>query len=653
MLHQLIGSETSRGSKGEISARVNNNCVEKKQDTVSPSRQCARLGHTACRDGVSSNRAQCVIRSRARAATCTFVCASPPPTHAGARFHHTVMAKNWVVAMVQVALICMAERARATSICPHFQRATLSEMVRGHAKPHVRHVIFTARNHRDPGDPSELSRDPDPEPDEFASWKVEPTTAPSVRCRFYLLPSYDSDTDQDAGAAAAAAATAADGDDGEAGGGGGGAGAGGSPDPTDPGDEEARRKRILLLKEHLARAGFNASLPTTILIHGYRVSGTEPDWIEEIAAAVLEASQGRMNVIAVDWIKGASSSYSRAVRYARTAAAAATAALVRDLTTPEVGAREQSLHLVGVSLGAHLAGFVGQSFQGRLGRITALDPASPGFSQVGPAERLDPSDAAFVDAIHTDGDNFGLRQPVGHVDFYVNGGDDQPGCGGFGYQSMICDHMRAVRLWLSSLRSPCELRAFPCDSVAALAAGRCLECRTERTASCPRLGLHSVDAVRDPKTWPDNSTLTLHMLTGHSPPYCVSYMLVEMDTAGEAIKGSLTIKFMGQTRETAEMALFQSLHNFVPERGGTSRVLALERDLGPLRFVALRFSPSSLAWNFLRFAAPRASHAASTLRIARLRITHLLVEHGEQFCLYMVLLSEGQVVGMPLSRCQN
>lgn len=99
------------------------------------------------------------------------------------------------------------------------------------------------------------------------------------------------------------------------------------------------------------------------------------------------------------------------------------------------GASLDSIHMVGVSLGAHISGFVGQMFDGKLGRITGnpspgspslwgellaasralrrrhggsslagLDPAGPLYRGQPPGERLDPTDAQFVDVIHSDTD---------------------------------------------------------------------------------------------------------------------------------------------------------------------------------------------------------------------------------------------------------
>lgn len=66
-----------------------------------------------------------------------------------------------------------------------------------------------------------------------------------------------------------------------------------------------------------------------------------------------------------------------------------------------------------------------------------LDPAEPYFDGMARDVRLDKTDAGFVDIIHTDdssiiGIGYGTSQSCGHVDFFPNNGDDQPGCGSGG-----------------------------------------------------------------------------------------------------------------------------------------------------------------------------------------------------------------------------
>lgn len=65
--------------------------------------------------------------------------------------------------------------------------------------------------------------------------------------------------------------------------------------------------------------------------------------------------------------------------------------------------------------------------------VPGLDPAGPLFEFQDPRARLDRSDAKFVDVIHSNGETLilgglGAAQPLGHVDFYPNGGRVQHGC---------------------------------------------------------------------------------------------------------------------------------------------------------------------------------------------------------------------------------
>ncbi|CAG0892715.1 unnamed protein product [Darwinula stevensoni] len=137
----------------------------------------------------------------------------------------------------------------------------------------------------------------------------------------------------------------------------------------------------------------------------------------------------------------------------------------------EAGTRIEEVHVVGHSLGSHLASYIGSTLKdmgwGNLGRITGLDPAEVHFEYADPRVRLDPEDALFVDVVHTDASplaiggkmwililrvsakgniverrglflmtGLGIVQPSGHVDFYPNSGARMPGCG-FSLQDSI------------------------------------------------------------------------------------------------------------------------------------------------------------------------------------------------------------------------
>lgn len=92
----------------------------------------------------------------------------------------------------------------------------------------------------------------------------------------------------------------------------------------------------------------------------------------------------------------------------------------------------KNVHIVAHSLGAQIASFAAKEYTNITGnkirRLTGLDPAGPGFDFPLKiySERIDSSDAAFVDIIHVDGGVRGMISPVGTVDFYPNGGKSYP-----------------------------------------------------------------------------------------------------------------------------------------------------------------------------------------------------------------------------------
>lgn len=60
--------------------------------------------------------------------------------------------------------------------------------------------------------------------------------------------------------------------------------------------------------------------------------------------------------------------------------------------------------------------------------LLSQDPAMPLFVTADIDNKLDESDAEFVDVFHTNALVQGKVEQCGHVDFYFNGGVTQPGC---------------------------------------------------------------------------------------------------------------------------------------------------------------------------------------------------------------------------------
>nr|XP_042122184.1 inactive pancreatic lipase-related protein 1 [Peromyscus maniculatus bairdii] len=139
----------------------------------------------------------------------------------------------------------------------------------------------------------------------------------------------------------------------------------------------------------------------------------------------------KVNCICVDWKRGSQTTYTQAANNVRVVGAQL--AHMLDVLATNYSYSPSKVHLIGHSLGAHVAGEAGSRTPG-LGRITGLDPVEANFEGTPAEVRLDPSDANFVDVIHTDAAplipflGFGTNQMMGHFDFFPNGGQNMPGC---------------------------------------------------------------------------------------------------------------------------------------------------------------------------------------------------------------------------------
>ncbi|MEM9771298.1 MAG: hypothetical protein AAF889_06825 [Cyanobacteria bacterium P01_D01_bin.73] len=175
--------------------------------------------------------------------------------------------------------------------------------------------------------------------------------------------------------------------------------------------------------------GFDPSQQTFVITHGYRSSGSS-QWVLD-KAQLLRQSNPNANIISVDWAEGAAPGIF-GLDYPP--AAANTRSLGIEIANQLIalGIDPARTQLIGHSLGAHASGFAGTEYTrqtgGAIASIIGLDPAGPLFEEVRsggaivavpPQDRLDPSDATQVVALHTN-PAFGNSRLLGDLDIFFN-----------------------------------------------------------------------------------------------------------------------------------------------------------------------------------------------------------------------------------------
>lgn len=256
-----------------------------------------------------------------------------------------------------------------------------------------------------------------------------------------------------------------------------------------------RQTKFLLVNKHvnnqliqlddfstLNSSMYDETLPTKFIIHGFR-SSDKSRMITDLAAAYVQNHnvnvikgkvsdiQGFLELpikvpkffelffVSVGWGDGSKTlCYSWATQ--RGVNVGTILAEFLDFLLGDDPLIWKKLTLVGHSIGAHIAGVAGKKVKkGKVGTIIGLDPALPLYDNVNDDFRLIESDANYVEVIHTNINHFGMATHIGNIDFYLNGGKNQPGC-----HSSSCSHSRAADLFKESLEPGNRFSSTRCEN---------------------------------------------------------------------------------------------------------------------------------------------------------------------------------------------
>ncbi|XP_048360563.1 endothelial lipase [Sphaerodactylus townsendi] len=399
-------------------------------------------------------------------------------------------------------------------------------------------------------------------------------------------------------------------------------------------------------KQKLEDCKFNVSSKSFFVIHGWTMSGLFETWLGSLVRALLEREKSA-NVVVVDWLDYAHQLYPNAVNY--TQVVGKEVAKLLDWLQVKFARdgfkyRARNVHLLGYSLGAHVAGFAGNYVRGTIGRITGLDPAGPMFEGVEPNKRLSPDDADFVDVLHTYtrealGVSIGIQMPVGHVDVYPNGGDVQPGCsltdvlGSLAYgnigDAMRCEHERSVFLFVDSLvNQDKQSFAFQCTDSGRFKKGICLSCRKNR---CTGIGYNA-------KKMRNKRNTKMYLKTRADMPYKVYHYQMKIHV--------FSYKNMGETEPTFSVTLHGTNSDSQPlplEIYGqiglnftNTFLVYTEEDVGDVLKIKLTWAGSNESWyslwKQLRSYWSQPDGSVKELRIRRIRVKSGETQKKLTFC---------------------
>ncbi|XP_066457495.1 pancreatic triacylglycerol lipase-like [Eleutherodactylus coqui] len=336
----------------------------------------------------------------------------------------------------------------------------------------------------------------------------------------------------------------------------------------------------------ISASNFGASRKTRFIIHGYSAKA-EDSWPMDMCKAILEVED--INCFGIDWSGGSQTTYTQSANNIRVVGAEV--AYFIDILSSQFNYSPANIHVIGHSLGAHAAGEAGKRSRG-IARITGLDPAEPYFQGTPVEVRLDPSDASFVDVIHTDAApmipnlGFGMSQLVGHLDFFPNGGEEMPGCQKNALSQIVdidgiwqgtrnlvtCNHLRSYEYYMESIQTPDAFVGFPSSSYDSFNTGSGFPCPSD---GCPLMG-HYADGY----TGSISTGQKLYLNTGEQPSYGRWRYEVTVQIDGPLnVQGYFHVSLFGSKGNTRQYEVYKG---YIKPGSSYTAHIDVESNVGPL-----------------------------------------------------------------------
>jgi hypothetical protein len=229
------------------------------------------------------------------------------------------------------------------------------------------------------------------------------------------------------------------------------------------------------------------------------------------------------------------------------------------------------------------------------------------FAGKKPPVRLDKDDAKFVDVIHSNteialGLGLGTSEESGHIDFYVNGGQYQPGCPSVGaliggliggqseaaYEQSSCSHVRAIGYFTESINSDCPYTAFPCHDFNGFMDGKCLVCPI---SGCAQMGFYSMYSLGRGK---------MFLTTKSNSPFCGYHYFVELVLDRDMGKtgGDIYVAIFSEYEMLANVTVTPKANSDIKAGDILRHVFSYQADIGQVDYAVVYFNKIKPAWLF-------------------------------------------------------